>query len=747
MRRFISFLLFFISMTSASALPLNDNLLQFDIKKANDAFDHINLQLSIQNVNVANLNAAIITLSKLTANADQCINDTEKKLTNLEILIKQASDGSVPVPAAKTTAAIATPPVVEGADRVYLAKSQSLMSARQAECRLFSIRAKEAIDTYKAAIAKLNEKETLTKRSSLWVILGQIATIPPTSIIQPLQTEIPSIVVSPYLWVSLIVLALALASTFLSKIRKIRFVRHALHLKKLRLSHVLLLSACIISGTVFILLSFLQQDSDPTSLVTDIAQQLFFYFLSCVLIIIFLKIRRVRAILFWYNLNVNFYRAVLMCLISFYAASIIGSTFARAVQLNPIIWQLVQSLFLLTMLSCGIYFAYYFCHTHRDTPIVKHHHHLIQRLTTLVFIAYAIIDILGYHSLAMSLTLSGLATFALVFLTILIVQAINKSYFMLNHQQDIHNQIIKYFGYKKEQVFTEFLILKSTLQLIVIALGIYLIVHSWGFASYFFANAYTQILHGVHLANTTIYPTRIVLGVLAYCVMYLFFRGVSTTISRHRQFEDEEETQVAIASILTYIGFALALITALLVAGFNFTGLAIVAGALSVGIGLGLQSVVNNFVCGLILLIEKPIQAGDRIRIDGNEGFVKKIRVRSTHIITPAFEDIIVPNADLISKCVTNYVYSNKQCSIECDLTIPNGSDTQLMRELLLQAANSHEDVIKTGRNKPYVLFRAFGEKGLVFQLCCLIKDVNKKRLVQSDLNFTINQLLRDNKI
>ena len=221
----------------------------------------------------------------------------------------------------------------------------------------------------------------------------------------------------------------------------------------------------------------------------------------------------------------------------------------------------------------------------------------------------------------------------------------------------------------------------------------------------------------------------------------------STTISRHRQFEDEEETQVAIASILTYIGFALAPITALLVAGFNFTGLAIVAGALSVGIGLGLQSVVNNFVCGLILLIEKPIQAGDRIRIDGNEGFVKKIRVRSTHIITPAFEDIIVPNADLISKCVTNYVYSNKQCSIECDLTIPNGSDTQLMRELLLQAANSHEDVIKTGRNKPYVLFRAFGEKGLVFQLCCLIKDVNKKRLVQSDLNFTINQLLRDNKI
>ena len=318
---------------------------------------------------------------------------------------------------------------------------------------------------------------------------------------------------------------------------------------------------------------------------------------------------------------------------------------------------------------------------------------------------------------------------------------------MLNQNEALKTQIITYFGYKKEQTFTEFLILKTIAQVITVLIGIYLISQSFGFATDYIESIYNQFLYGIHLANITIYPTRIISGIVVFCLLYLVFRAISTSISRHQQFEDEEETQVAVASILTYVGFSLAMISGFLVAGFDFTGLAIIAGALSVGIGLGLQSIVNNFVSGLILLIEKPIRPGDRINVDGVEGFVKKIRVRSTQIITPSREDIIVPNSDLITRRVTNYMFSDKFCRINCEVGVAYGSDTILVRDVLLNLANNHEEVIKSHRNKPVVLFQSFGNSNLIFQLSCLIKDVNKKSTVKSELNFAIDEDFRENKI
>ncbi|HBI21237.1 MAG TPA: portal protein, partial [Legionella sp.] len=529
-----------------------------------------------------------------------------------------------------------------------------------------------------------------------------------------------------------------------TQIRKIHFSRHYFHIKRVHITHVLALSACLITGMLSLYLLIFFEDIDALNLFQEIASRLFFYFTAWILIIMLFKIKRIRAALQWYSLDMRVIRRALLLFISFYTLFTVGYVLIHALHIEQSIGPVCQSLFLLAMLASGIYFTYYFFHAHKKLPFVKHHGYFIKYCSVLLFLGCAALDVLGYHALALRLTTSGFITVVIVFITILMIQGVNKSYFILNHHEQTKAKLIRYFGYKPDQVFTEFLIFKIILQLVVIAFSLYFIVRSWGFATYYLEKVYTQLLYGIHIASTTLYPTRIALGILVYCLMFLVFRSISTAISRHQQFEEEEETQVAIASILTYLGFTLALLSGLLVAGFNFTGLAIIAGALSVGIGLGLQSIVNNFVSGLILLIEKPIKPGDRINIDGIEGFVKKISVRSTHIITPAHEDIIVPNSDLITKRVTNYVYSNKQCSINCDINIPHGSNTQRVRELLLDAANTHEEVIKTGRNKPYVLFRAFQEKSLSFQLCCLIKDVNKKLMVQSDLNFTIDLRLRE---
>lgn len=733
--RFLALFCFSLLCVHATAAnPLDDNAPCFNIKQANQTFEQISLKLSTQNLSQPDLKAAVDTLSKLTDQAEKCMENAQKKLSSLDIMMQQGVST-----ADKNTT---------GADLLYLANEKKSVANQQSQCRLFAIRAKEAIEAYKTALAQLTQAEALTRSLPLWTIINTLIKTPPQDVFGTLsQLQLPPSLQSPLLWLTLGCTALLLSLIFVIKMRNNRFLRHYLPITKLRVSHILLFSACLIVGAVFLYLFIFLQDATVPNVFLELTQQLFFYLSACLFIVFFFKLKHVKALRQSYSIDSDFIRKCLLFFITFYTLSTTGHILAQTLNIHTLLLQLNHSLFVLAMLASGIYFIYYFCTAHRHVNFIKHHKQLIQRLGVLLLLACAMINVLGYDALAIRLTSSGLLTCVIILITVLIVLGINKIYFILNHESAFKTQIMHYFGYKTDQVFTEFLILKTTLQMIVIAISVFLIVLSWGFATYYLENAYTQLLYGIHLAGITIYPTRIVLGVLVYCLLYLLFRAISTAISRHQQFEDEEETQVAVASIFTYLGFSLALLSALLVAGFNFTGLAIIAGALSVGIGLGLQSIVNNFVSGLILLIEKPIKPGDRIQIDNIEGFVKKIRVRSTHLITPAFEDIIVPNSDLITRQVTNYVYSNKQIAIRCEINVPLGRDAKRIRDVLLQAANEHEDVIKGGRNKPYVLFRSFGEKTLTFELCCLIKDVNKKSLVQSDLNFAIDQLLREDSI
>ena len=726
--------LFFLGVNTTLANSLNGGALAFDIRKANQQFDHINLKLSVQNLSINDLNAAVNTLTKLTANADECTEDIQKKINNIEALIKQGNS--------------AADSKNEGADLVYLNSQQKEFADEQAQCRLFTIRAKEAIEAYKTAMVQIKQEETLTRGIPLWKIIRQTIDAPPeTELLSVLTTQIPAALPSLLYWALFILIASMISTVILRQARKSQFARHYLRFKKLPISYIALLTSFLTAGTLFVYLLISSPDISTPALPLILSGLVFFYLSSSVFIIFLFKLNTVRAFFCWYSLDHIFLQSFCITLLSFYTAAMIEQLFSYSFNTNSPLWQLFQSFFTLIILTTSIYFTYYFCKIHRHIPFIKDHHHIILRFSTSLLITCAILNILGYRTLTQHLIFSGFTTIAIIFITLLITQGINKFYLTLSHQQAMKTKIIKYFGYRKDQVFTEFLILKTIAQLIVVAISVYWIGQSWGFATDFIGSIYEQFLNGVRLVNITFYPTRVISGVVVFCLLYLLFRAISTAISNHQQFEDEEETQVAVASILTYIGFGLAMISGLLVAGFDFTGLAIIAGALSVGIGLGLQSIVNNFVSGLILLIEKPIRPGDRINVDGVEGFVKKIRVRSTQILSPSREDIIVPNSDLITRRVTNYMFSDKYCQINCELGVAYGSDTLLVRDVLLNVANQHEEVIKTGRHKPTVLFRSFAASALIFQLGCLIKDVNKKSIVQSDLNFAIERAFREHNI
>ena len=189
-----------------------------------------------------------------------------------------------------------------------------------------------------------------------------------------------------------------------------------------------------------------------------------------------------------------------------------------------------------------------------------------------------------------------------------------------------------------------------------------------------------------------------------------------------------------------------AALIALSIAGVTFQNLAIIAGALSVGIGFGLQNIVNNFVSGLILLFERPIRTGDWIVVGGVEGHVRRISIRSTQIETFDHADVIVPNSDLISGNVTNWMLRDNYGRVRIPVGVAYGSDTQRVKEILLRVAREHPLVVSNSRvvSDPYVLFLSFGDSSLNFELRAHVRHVDRRLTVLSDLNFAIDDAFRE---
>jgi len=164
-------------------------------------------------------------------------------------------------------------------------------------------------------------------------------------------------------------------------------------------------------------------------------------------------------------------------------------------------------------------------------------------------------------------------------------------------------------------------------------------------------------------------------------------------------------------------------------------------GALGVGIGFGLQSIVNNFVSGLILLAERPVKVGDWIILAAGEGIVKRINVRSTEIDTFDRATIIVPNSDLISEPVINRTHSDMMSKAIIDIAVQINADPDVVRDVLLDCAESHAGVSR--EPPPMVQLAGFGESSLKFQLHFFVDDALTATPTASDLRFAIIKAFR----
>lgn len=194
--------------------------------------------------------------------------------------------------------------------------------------------------------------------------------------------------------------------------------------------------------------------------------------------------------------------------------------------------------------------------------------------------------------------------------------------------------------------------------------------------------------------------------------------------------------------IIKYVFVIAGFLLALRVLGFDLRNIAIFGGALGIGIGFGLQNVVNNFVSGIIMLFERPVKVGDIVTVDGEWGEIKKIGLRSTVLKKFDYSDLVVPNSSFTSEKITNWTLSDRYVRLTVPVGIAYGSDIPLVMKTLSEVAESNSRVLKNP--EPQILFRNFGESSLDFELRAWVQQFDDRLGVESELRRDIDLRFRE---
>jgi small-conductance mechanosensitive channel len=276
------------------------------------------------------------------------------------------------------------------------------------------------------------------------------------------------------------------------------------------------------------------------------------------------------------------------------------------------------------------------------------------------------------------------------------------------------------------------------LKFAVLILAVPLIMLQWGYSWPDIREWYRQFFFGFHIGSTEVTFGALLASVIVFGVGY----------AAARLFQGWLDAQVLLPagisggvrnSIRTgvgYVGILIAALVAVSYAGFNLSSIAIVAGALSVGIGFGLQNLVNNFVSGLILLAERPIRVGDQVVVGGEEGIVRKISVRSTEIETFDRANVLIPNSYFIAEKVKNWTFRNSIRRVALPVGVAYASDAHQVRDVLLKVARDNSRVLTAP--EPFVTLDEFAAASLNFTLYAFVGDINIAGGVRTELAMAV---------
>jgi small-conductance mechanosensitive channel len=250
------------------------------------------------------------------------------------------------------------------------------------------------------------------------------------------------------------------------------------------------------------------------------------------------------------------------------------------------------------------------------------------------------------------------------------------------------------------------------------------------------------------LGNVPITPPFLIKLFILLIIIFLIARFIRRVVRYHILARTSLDIgqQFALERGIGYIVIIIGFMVVLQSIGVNLNSLIVLSGAIGIGIGLGLQTVANNFTAGIILLIERSIKVGDRVEVGALNGDVVHIGARATWVRTNDNIDVIVPNSEFTQKPVTNWTAEDRQVRFSVPVGVSYGSYPEKVREILLDVAAQHPDVLSSP--KPDVIFRGFGDSSLDFELrIWTMRHVQTPQILKSELYFRIFQAFRENGI
>lgn len=276
-----------------------------------------------------------------------------------------------------------------------------------------------------------------------------------------------------------------------------------------------------------------------------------------------------------------------------------------------------------------------------------------------------------------------------------------------------------------------------------IVIGLPLILFSWGFSPRDLQLLAFQAFTEISIGSIRISLLGIFGGILMFVLGLLATRWFQKWLDGSVMARSHVDGGVrnSVRTAVGYLGTAVAGLIGISAAGIDLSSLALVAGALSLGIGFGLQNIVSNFVSGLILLAERPFKVGDWVATGTTEGFVRRISVRATEIETFQRQSIIVPNSELINASVGNWTHRNRLARVDVVVGVGYESDPRQVMEVLKQAAIEQEGVLLTP--EPFVVFLGFGASSLDFQVSLFVPDILDSLGVKNGVRIAILEKFR----